>query len=125
MSSPRTRSVTTLVAKGAAVATMVIMMMLGGASAAQASPGGSTSNSGDVTVQSCSGVGGGVWCRGYVNLANGNKRCYSDYRHDTKVHGARVAGGNKRAETWQNPGIWAKTSIEVSRSVTCSYAALV
>jgi len=123
MSSRQINTVKARVAKIAAVAIMAFMMVAGGATVAQAAAPGGVTVTGDVSTQACVGKLGGVWCYGSTPLSNGNKQCYSDYRHDSRTHFAAVSGGSKRAETWQGPGVWAKSSIVVPSSTACSYAA--
>jgi len=133
MSSHHSNSIGTRVLKAIAVAVMTFMMVAGGATAAQAATSGdvatvnsvttvNTTSTDDVSIQTCVGAGGGIHCYGSTTLSNGNKRCYSDYRHDTKYHGAKVVGGGKEATTYQNAGIWAKAFIDVPAGASCAFA---
>ncbi|MFD0556549.1 lactococcin 972 family bacteriocin [Stackebrandtia endophytica] len=102
-----------------AATAMAAVMTVGGVTAAQASPGsGGAQLNGDVSPTACKTVSGGEWCYGTTS-AGTKKRCYSNYKHNSRYHSATATMANATSTKYANAGYWAKASVKAGYGHTC------
>lgn len=101
-----------------AATAMAAVMTVGGATAAQASPGTGVELNGDVSAAACKSASGGDWCYG-TSWDGLLKKCYSNYKHNSRYHSATAAMASQTSTRYAQAGYWAKASVTAGHAYTC------